>query len=202
MEGLSLHPKGAAALLHRKGESPLQLNTKRGLMPRMEGSHCNRRGPVALLPREGEPRPTLSTQCNSRRRREGSHYDRREPWPCCTGRESPVRCWISMLVSIPRWSTSRWEGWMARPKHMTMLGIAVVVLMAEVAGAFEEQEWKLVALWAFVHASRLGARRWNRAEEGVPYGRQKAAPLSGWLAVERLARCRTRRARVQTFFGD
>ncbi|RXN20091.1 hypothetical protein ROHU_007150 [Labeo rohita] len=92
--GIMLRPKGAAALLHRKGESPLRLNTKRGLMPRMEGSHCNRRGPAALLHREGEPRPTQSTQRNSRRRTEGSHCDRREPWPCCTRRGSPVRCWM------------------------------------------------------------------------------------------------------------
>ncbi len=37
-EGLSLRPKGAAALLHRKGESLLQLKTRRGLTCRMEGS--------------------------------------------------------------------------------------------------------------------------------------------------------------------
>ncbi len=40
-EGLSLRPKGAAALLHRKGESLLQLKTRRGLTCRMEGSHCD-----------------------------------------------------------------------------------------------------------------------------------------------------------------
>ncbi len=40
-DGLSLHPKGAAALLHRKGESLLQLKTRRGLTCRMVGSHCD-----------------------------------------------------------------------------------------------------------------------------------------------------------------
>ncbi len=40
-EGLSLRPKGAAALLHRKGESLLQLKTRRGLTCQMEGSHCD-----------------------------------------------------------------------------------------------------------------------------------------------------------------
>ncbi len=40
-EGLSLRPKGAAALLHRKGESLLQLKMRRGLTCRMEGSHCD-----------------------------------------------------------------------------------------------------------------------------------------------------------------
>ncbi len=34
MEGLSLRPKGAAALLHRRGESPLRLNARRGLTRR------------------------------------------------------------------------------------------------------------------------------------------------------------------------
>ncbi len=40
-EGLSLRPKGAAALLHRKGESFLQLNKRRSLTLRMEGSRCD-----------------------------------------------------------------------------------------------------------------------------------------------------------------
>ncbi len=42
-EGLSLRPKGAAALLHRKRESLLQLNMWRSLKRQMEGSHCDRR---------------------------------------------------------------------------------------------------------------------------------------------------------------
>ena len=40
-EGLLLPPKGAAALLHRKGESLLRLSTRRGLLHLMEGSHCD-----------------------------------------------------------------------------------------------------------------------------------------------------------------
>ncbi|RXN20092.1 hypothetical protein ROHU_007151 [Labeo rohita] len=57
------------------------------------------KGATALLHREGEPRPPPSTQCNFRRQTEGSHCDRREPWPCCTGRGSPVRCWMSQKDS-------------------------------------------------------------------------------------------------------
>ncbi len=37
IEGLSLRPKGAAALLHRRGESPLRLNTRRGFDASEEG---------------------------------------------------------------------------------------------------------------------------------------------------------------------
>ncbi len=66
MEGLSLRPKGAAALLHRRGESPLRLNARRGLTRRKKGSHYNRREPAALLHREWEPRPPPSTQRNSK----------------------------------------------------------------------------------------------------------------------------------------
>ena len=69
MEGLSLRLKGAAALLHRKGESLLRLSTRRSLMHLMEGSHCNRREPSALLHREGKPCLPLSTQHNSDDRR-------------------------------------------------------------------------------------------------------------------------------------
>ena len=65
MEGLSLRPKGAAALLHLKGESPLRLYTRLNLMHRMEGCHNDRRGPVALLHREGYPHLPLSAQRNS-----------------------------------------------------------------------------------------------------------------------------------------
>ncbi|RXN26148.1 hypothetical protein ROHU_021082 [Labeo rohita] len=117
MEGLSLHPKGAAALLHRKGESPLRLNTKRGLMPRMEGSHCNRRelrlcctgresppcddvsgvepplqskGAVALLHREGEPRPPLSTQRNSNDRRRAHTATEGSHGSAAPGGEAPL----------------------------------------------------------------------------------------------------------------
>ncbi len=60
MEGLSLRPKGAAALLHRRGESPLRLNARRGLTHRKKGSHYNRREPAALLHREWEHRPPPS----------------------------------------------------------------------------------------------------------------------------------------------
>ncbi len=89
MEGLSLRPKGAAALLHRRGESPLRLNARRGLTRRKKGSHYNRREPAALLHREWEPRPPPSTQRNSKWQTEASHCDRREPWVCCTGRGAP-----------------------------------------------------------------------------------------------------------------
>ncbi len=66
MEGLSLRPKGAAALLHRRGESPLRLNARRGLTHRKKGSHYNRREPAVLLHREWEPCPPPSTQRNSK----------------------------------------------------------------------------------------------------------------------------------------
>ncbi len=89
MEGLSLRPKGAAALLHRRGESPLRLSARRGLTRRKKGSHYNRREPAALLHREWEPRPPPSTQRNSKWQTEASHCDRREPWVCCTGRGAP-----------------------------------------------------------------------------------------------------------------
>ncbi len=71
MEGLSLRPKGAAALLHRRGESPLRLNARRGLTRRKKGSHYNRRESAALLHREWEPvrHRARSATRNDRRRR-------------------------------------------------------------------------------------------------------------------------------------
>ncbi len=71
MEGLSLRPKGAAALLHRRGESPLRLNARRGLTHRMEGSHATEGSQRLCCTGSGSPvrhRARSATQ-NDRRRR-------------------------------------------------------------------------------------------------------------------------------------
>ena len=88
-EGLLLHPKGAAALLHRKGESLLRLSTRRSLTHLMEGSHCNRRKPAALLHREGKPCLPLSTQRNSDDRQRAYPATEGSRQVCCTGRGAP-----------------------------------------------------------------------------------------------------------------
>ncbi|XP_042609893.1 uncharacterized protein LOC109078442, partial [Cyprinus carpio] len=74
MEGLTLHPKGAAALLHRKGESPIAAGYE-AQFDALEGSHSIRREPATLLHRECEPRLLQSTHHNSKRQTEGSHCD-------------------------------------------------------------------------------------------------------------------------------
>ncbi len=94
-EGLSLRPKGAAALLHRKGESRPSPSTQHDSNDRW-GAHALRpKGAEALLHQKGEPRPTLNRQGYSRRGlthwMEGSHATEGSQRLCCTGGKSPVR---------------------------------------------------------------------------------------------------------------
>ncbi len=59
MEGLSLRPKGAAALLHRRGESPLWLNTRRSLTASEEGLPLQPKGASgSAAPGVGAPSAT------------------------------------------------------------------------------------------------------------------------------------------------
>ncbi len=92
-EGLSLRPKGAAALLHRKGESRPSPSTQHDSNDKC-GAHALRpKGAEALLHQKGEPRPTLNRQGYSRRglthRMEGSHATEGSQRLCCTERGAP-----------------------------------------------------------------------------------------------------------------
>ncbi len=92
-EGLSLRPKGAAALLHRKGESCPSPSTQHDSNDKC-GAHALRpKGAEALLHQKGEPRPTLNRQGYSRRgltyRMEGSHATEGSQRLCCTERGAP-----------------------------------------------------------------------------------------------------------------
>ncbi len=94
-EGLSLRPKGAAALLHRKGESRPSPSTQHDSNDRW-GAHALRpKGAEALLHQKGEPRPTLNRQGYSSRglthRMEGSYATEGSQRLCCTGGKSLVR---------------------------------------------------------------------------------------------------------------
>ncbi len=89
-EGLSLRPKGAAALLHRKGESRPSQSTQHDSNDRWGAHELRPKGAEALLHQKGEPRPTLNRQGYSRRglthRMEGSHATEGSQRLCCTGR--------------------------------------------------------------------------------------------------------------------
>ncbi len=88
-EGLSLRPKEAAALLHRKGESRPSPSTQTNVGL----TRCDPKGAEALLHQKGEPRPTLNRQGYSRRglthRMEGSHATEGSQRLCCTERGAP-----------------------------------------------------------------------------------------------------------------
>ncbi len=91
MEGLSLRPKGAAALPAPEGRSPpLRLNARRGLTRRKKGSHYKPKGasgsaaPGVGAPSATEPR---SATRNDRRRHHTATEGSRGS--ACTGRGAP-----------------------------------------------------------------------------------------------------------------